>query len=117
MKERIQTKIHGDLRMEKEKKTKLRWINPGKRQNYAEECTIAEVSHFLKIRLHMVKLMANYGGGVCRRCGLVEESTEHVLECQTDGKEKYDVEKIEEISWLRRIKTVYEKFEEEHSND
>ena len=113
MKDRIQAKIHQDLRMEKESKTKLRWINPGKRQQYAEECTIAEVSSFLKIRLHMMKLMANYGGGQCRRCGLEAESTEHVLECQTNGMEKYKEERSEDILWLRKIKTIYEQFEEQ----
>ena len=114
VKERIQTKIHQHLRLQKENKTKLRWINPGRRQQYAEECSITEVSAFLRIRLHMVKVLANYGGGKCRRCGLEAESTEHVLECQTNGKEKFEEGRSEDITWLRKMRTIYEQFEDEH---
>ena len=63
----------------------------------------------------MVKTLANYGGGTCRTCGLEPESTEHVLDCQTDGEMKIEEEKLGEITWLRRARRIFENFEEEHS--
>ena len=114
--QQIQKKIHNDLWLEKEKKTKLRWINPGKRQQYINECSIAEASAFLKIRLHMRKVLANYGGGKCRRCGLQEETTEHVLNCQTCGIGMYEEGRAEDTNWLRKVRTIFEQFEEENSN-
>ena len=115
VKTQIQNKIHQDLWHKKTIKTKLRWINPGKRQQYIEECTIAEASAFLRIRLHMVKVLGNYGGGKCRRCGVEEESTEHVVECLTGGSDKYEEGRTEDINWLRKMNKLFKQFEEENS--
>ena len=115
VKTQIQNKIHQDLWHKKTIKTKLRWINPGKRQQYIEECTIAEASAFLRIRLHMVKVLGNYGGGKCRRCGVEEESTEHVVECLTGGSDKCEEGRMEDIKWLRKMNKLCKQFEEENS--
>ena len=34
--------------------------------------------------------------------------------CETNGKSKYEEDKIEDVNWLRKIKKIYEQFEEEH---
>ena len=115
VKTQIQKKIHHDLWLQKANKTKLRWISPGKRQKYIEQCTIAEASAFLRIRLHMVKVLGNYGGGKCRTCGMVEESTEHVVQCRTGGIEKCEEGRMEDINWLRKINNFYEQFERENT--
>ena len=71
----------------------------------------------MKIRLHMVNIKANYGGGMCQRCGKEEETTEHVLSCFSDGEYIFDHEKMEDISWLRQVKIIYEQFNEKSYKD
>ena len=70
----------------------------------------------MKVRLHMVGAKGNYGGGKCRRCLVEEETTEHILECQTNGRIKFDEEKIEDVSWLRTVQKIYEQFDEQYPN-
>ena len=74
--EKIQQKVTRDLINEKNTKTKLRHIDPGKHQNYVDQCSIMEASLIMKIRLHMICAKGNYGGGVCRECHDQEETTE-----------------------------------------
>ena len=111
MKIGLASRVKNDLVMEKGKKKKLRWVNPGKRQEYLNICSIKEAAQILKIRLHMVSAMGNYGGGKCRRCQVEDETTEHILECQTNGRMKFDAAKIEDVNWLRTIIRIYENFE------
>ena len=68
----------------------------------------------MKIRLHMVHAKANYGGGTCRSCGEEEETTEHVLWCQSEGEIEYDVQKREDVSWLKKINSIYKTFDEQY---
>ena len=116
VKRKIREQREKKLETAKTKKTKLRHINPGVRQEYLEHCSIGEASAILKIRLHMVRLNANYGGGTCRKCGQEQETTEHVLECASEGGYKFDDEKMDDVSWLRKIKVIYEQFEEEYKD-
>ena len=117
VKQKIDDKIKKELELAKGMKTKLRYINPGKRQNYINQCSIKEASSILKIRLHMVNVKANYGGGLCRRCEQEQETTEHVLDCYSDSKYKFDEKKMEDIDWLRNIKVIYEQFDENSSEN
>ena len=115
VKEKIRLKLVRELQAAREKHTKLRSINPGKRQNYIEQCTIHEASSIMKIRLHMVHAKANYGGGTCRSCGEEEETTEHILWCQSEGEIEYDVQKREDVSWLKKINNIYKTFDEQYT--
>ena len=116
VKQKIYAKIKKDLELAKVTKTKLRFINPGKRQEYVNHCSIKETSSIMRIRLHMVDARANYGGGICRKCEQEQETTEHVLECFSNGDYKFDEEKMEDVSWLREIKIIYEQFDETYKN-
>ena len=113
----IVNRVKKDLVVEKDTKRKLRWINPGKRQDYLNDCSIQEASLIMKIRLHMISAMGNYGGGKCRRCQVEEETTEHILECQTNGTMKFDETKMEDVSWLRTILKTYKRFEEQYPRE
>ena len=93
-------------------KTKLRWITPGKLQQYLKECSVREASQMMKVRLHMVNIKGNYGGGTCRKCGVEEETTEHVLLCLTDGKMHAAEEWTSDVGWLRKTMGILGKFEE-----
>ena len=112
VKQKIYEKIKKELEQAKGSKTKLRFINPGKRQEYINQCSIKEASSIMKIRLHMVNAKANYGGGLCRKCELEQETTEHVVECYSNGEFKFDHEKMEDINWLRKIIVFYEQFDD-----
>ena len=116
VKQKIYDKIKKDLELAKVTKTKLRFINPGKRQEYVNHCSIKETSSIMRIRLHMVDVRANYGGGICRKCEQEQETTEHVLECFSNGDYNFDEEKMEDVSWLREIKVIYEQFDETYKN-
>ena len=79
IKQKIRTKVDQELATAQKTKTKLRWIKPGKIQNYLRECTIGDAIRMMKLRLHMGRIRANYGGGVCRKCEIHEETTEHII--------------------------------------
>ena len=113
VKKRIRRKIDEQLEKGKRSKTKLRTITPGKKQEYLENCTIQESCGIMKVRLHMVHALANYGGGMCRRCNSEEETTEHILNCHTDGVMEHDDEKMENVQWLKKISIVYKLFDEQ----
>ena len=115
VKETIQLKLIRELQIAKETHTKLRSINPGKRQEYIEQCSIHEASSIMKIRLHMVHARANYGGGMCRSCGKEEETTEHVLSCQSEGTLEFDKQKMENVAWLKTINNTYKIFDEQYT--
>ena len=117
VKKEISAKVKRDLEQAKANMKKLRWINPGKRQKYLDICSVREASKIMKVRLHMVNAMGNYGGGKCRRCHMEEETTEHILECYTNGKTTFEEEKIENVQWLRSILKTYEEFEEQYNKD
>jgi hypothetical protein len=114
VKEKIRQKINKELEIERRNKKKLRWIIPGKRQKYIDQCTISEVTKIMKIRLHMVKVRDNYGGGKCRKCQKADETTEHIPNCITDGAIKFEEEKIEDVKWLKTMIHLYQRFEEEN---
>ena len=78
VKTHIQLKIKNDINKIKKSMTKLRNVNPGKRQLYVEECSMQEVSQIMKIRLNMIRAHGNYGGGKCRKCGTQEETTSKI---------------------------------------
>ena len=113
VKKKIRKKVITQLENEKQTKTKMRSIMPGRKQMYIEECTIEEVSSIMRIRLHMVYAKANYGGGKCRRCETEEETTEHVLSCQSGGDMVYDEGRMEDTSWLKSIRKIYKLFDEQ----
>ena len=113
VKKKIHEKVVNELGIERDDKTKMRNINPGKKQKYINECTTNEVSIILKIRLHMIGARANYGGGICRECNEEEETTEHVLTCRTNGDLQHDPNKMEDVDWLRKICKIYQQFEDE----
>ena len=115
MKETNPSKTKQGAGKEKRTKTKLRWIKPGTTQNYVKkQCMITEASSIMKIRLHMVNAKANYGGGICRKCETKEETTEHVLKCQTNGVLEFDEEMTEDVNWLRKINRIYRQFDEQY---
>ena len=46
-----------------------------------------EVTEIMKVRLNMVKIDGNFGKhDQCKVCGVYEESTEHILQCQVISK-------------------------------
>ena len=98
------------LKEEKETKTKMRWTNPGRRQNYITSCSVRDATDIMKLRLHMVTVRANYGGGTCRKCNMVEETTEHVVQCMTNGSDEAVEERIEDVGWLKRTCRTLEQF-------
>ena len=114
VKQKIRRKIDEQLEKGKRSKTKLRTITPGKKQQYLKNSTIQESCCIMKVRLHMVHALANFGGGKCRRCNVEEETTEHVLNCHTEGVMEYDDEKMEDVQWLRKISIVYKLFDEQY---
>ena len=114
---RIRQKVKIDLEHEKEKRTKLRYIEPRKLQDYFNVCAISEASMIMKIRLHMICAKGNFGGGKCRECHEEEETTEHVISCQTGKNIEFDKEKVSDISWLRGASKVYAFFEEQYKNN
>jgi hypothetical protein len=91
VKEKIRQKVIKDLINEKDTKTKLRHIDPGKQQDYFDQCLIKEANMMMKIRLHMTCAKGNYGGGICRVCHEEEETTEHILSCQTNNEQSLGV--------------------------
>ena len=114
VKDKIRMKINKELEEGKRSKTKLRWIRPGVDQEYLKKSSIQEAAEIMKFRLHMTKAKGNYGGGICRKCGEREETTEHVLVCHTDGNVELDSGKMEDVGWLRKITNIFRKFEEEY---
>ena len=116
VKKAICEKVKRDLKQAKACMKKLRWINPGKRQKYLDICSVKEASKIMRVRLNMVNAMGNYGGGKCRRCNIEEETTEHILECHTNGNMMFEEEKMENVQWLRSILKTYEEFEEQYPN-
>ena len=113
VKTKIRQKVTANLRVEKRTRTKLRHIDPGKQQDYIDHCTIREASTIMKIRLHMICARGNYGGGICRACNEQEESTEHILSCQTNKELVFDTRKVSDVVWLKRASKVYDFFEEQ----
>ena len=112
VKQKIRAKVDQELKDAQKVKTKLRWIKPGKVQNYLQECSIVEATRIMKLRLHMGAVRANYGGGLCRKCGVVEETTEHALACLSDGLFQYSYELTEDIGWLRKAIKIMNRFEQ-----
>ena len=47
--------------------------------------------------------------------GVQEESTEHVLYCLTGVVVNYGEGITEDTNWLRKVRTIFEQFEEENS--
>ena len=72
-----------------ENKTKLETVRQDdwERKEYTKTCDSDPVKEIVKIRLHMWELKKNYPreeeDSKCPRCNQKEDTTEHVLECQT----------------------------------
>ena len=65
---------------------KLRFLkgeNGLRNRRYTSECPMWEVTEIMKVRLKMVKIDGNFGKrDQCKVCGVYEESTEHILQCE-----------------------------------
>ena len=89
IKDKIQNKIQERVEKEMENKTKLRTVREDKweRKEYIAKCDSDLVKDIIKIRLHMWELKKNYPREEedmkCPICNQKEDTTEHVLECQT----------------------------------
>ena len=114
VKKKIQERIILNLEESKRQKTKMRTTTPGKKQKYIEECTLQEASTIMRIRLHMIHAKANYGGGNCRKCHIREETTEHVLECHSEGVLKFDAKEMDNVLYLKKISAIYLCFDEQY---
>ena len=114
VKKKIHERIIRNLEESKKQKTKMRTTTPGKKQKYIEECTLQEASTIMRIRLHMVHAKGNYGGGNCRKCHVHEETTEHVLECHSEGVLKFDAMEMDDVLYLKKISSVYLHFDEQY---
>ena len=74
-------------------KTKARTIEKEKwgRKEYIKECSSVMIKEVIKIRLHMWEVGRNYGKvdqeSQCPICKSEEDTTEHVLQCNGNGKE------------------------------
>ena len=85
----IKDKIQERVEKEMENKTKLRTVREDKweRKEYIAKCDSDLVKDIIKIRLHMWELKKNYPREEedmeCPICNQKEDTTEHVLECQT----------------------------------
>ena len=88
-KDKIQNQIQDRVEKEMENKTKLRIVREGKweRREYITTCDCDLVKDIKKIRLHMWELKKNYPreeeDTKCPICNQKQDTTEHVLECQT----------------------------------
>ena len=91
IKDKIQNKIQEKVEKEMENKTKLRTVREDKweRKEYIAKCDSDLVKDIIKIRLHydVWELKKNYPreeeNMKCPICNQKEDTTEHVLECQT----------------------------------
>ena len=89
IKDKIQNKIQERVEKEMENKTKLRTVREDKweRKEYIAKCDSDLVKDIIKIRLHMWELKRNYPREEEDMkypiCNQKEDTTEHVLECQT----------------------------------
>ena len=89
VKDKIQNQIQERVEKEMENKTKLRTVREDKweRKEYIATCDSDLVKDIMKIRLHMSELKKNYPreeqDTKCPMCNQKEDTTEHVLECQT----------------------------------
>lgn len=113
VKQKIRAKLDDELMDGKRLKTKLRWINPGESQCYLKGSSISEASKMMKVRLHMARIKGNFGGGTCRKCGIEEETTEHVLQCLTDGILPTTEEWTSNVGWLRKATRILATFDDE----
>ena len=89
IKDKVQHKIQETVEKEMENKNKLRTVREDKweRKEYIATCDSDLVKDILKIRPHMWELKKNFPreeeGMKCPICNQKEDTTEHVLECQT----------------------------------
>ena len=89
VKDRVQNQIQERVEKEMENKTKLRTVREEKweRKEYITTCDSDLVKDIIKFRLYMWGLKKNYPreeeDSKCPICSQKEDTTEHVLECQT----------------------------------
>ena len=89
VKDKVQDSIQERVEKEMENKTKLRTVREDKweRKEYIATCDSNLVKDIIKIRLHMWELKKNYSREEehtkCPICNQKEDTTKHVLECQT----------------------------------
>ena len=112
---KIQDKTNTQINEAKNTMTKLRHITPGKEQKYLQQSTLEQAQTIIKIRLNMIKTRKNYkqtGAETrCRKCNQHKETTEHILECHTGGKEKFQMETCDDVEWLQRVAEVYKQID------
>ena len=95
-------KAYTKMKVEREMKDKimnmkkLRFLKAGdelRKKQYTTDCNMKEVTEIMKLRLNMVKISCNMEKKEqCRMCNECEESTEHILQCESIH---------EEIGWKR----------------
>ena len=89
VKDKIQNQIQERVEKEMENKTRLRTVREDKweRKEYITTSDSDLVKDIIKIRLYMWELKKNYpreeNYTKCPICNQKEDTTEHVLECQT----------------------------------
>ena len=92
VKEKIGKSIEERTKQEMTNKTKARTIIEDKweRKKYLQECDSETIKDVIKIRLHMWQVNCNYkrDNTDTKRplCKILEDTTEHVLECEKDKK-------------------------------
>ena len=97
---------------------KLRFLKAGdglRKKQYTSECIMREVTEIMKLRLNMVKISYNMGKKEqCRMCNECEESTEHILKCesmkeQIGWKESDWLVETENVEDLKQMTTYVQK--------
>ena len=89
VKDKIQNQIQERVEKEMENKTKLRTVREDKweRKEYIATCDSDLVKDIMKIRLHMSEFKKDHPreeeDTKCPMCNQKEDTTEHVLVCQT----------------------------------
>lgn len=124
VKGKMDEKMNNDVKVKIEAMEKLRFLRKYRRQkgesDYVKWCSSDELSKILQVRLNMVRLNCNFGKKeLCRACRNVNESTEHVIECDNlkeicggmnltvDMVEKEEKEQLLQVyRYMERVKTM-----------
>ena len=85
IKEKIGKEVQRIIETKKQEMTKLRFVDDKGRKEYITKLSTDSAVNIMKARLNMLELKANYKGKhegwECQLCGLGEDSTEHLFEC------------------------------------
>ena len=113
VKEKIGKSIEERTKQEMTNKTKARTIIEDKweRKKYLQECDSETIKDVIKIRLHMWQVNCNYKRDntdtKCPLCKKLEDTTEHVLECEKD--KKFTLSKENSKGEWEEITEIYRK--------